>query len=288
MPLLTRVRSPRESSLFSLLFANSRTVLRIYQRMMDTTTDKLLNSRITVMQPAKGYRIAVDTLLLAAAVPAQAGVGAKVLELGCGVGGAMLALAARVGDAVITGLELQEPMAALCEANIRLNGFDKRLKAEQGDVAALPEAWGLAFDHVMMNPPFHNGKTHSASANPSKKMANTESEEADLALWIASAAQALKQGGRMTMIHRADRQDEIITLASVHFSDIIIKPIWSRKEGGTCKRILICAFKEDGKDGVTVTIAPPFILYGNDNLYSLEANAILREVGGLQVMVENR
>ncbi len=255
---------------------------------MDTTTDKLLNSRITVEQPAKGYRIAVDTLLLAAAVPVQTGQGQKVLELGCGVGGAMLALATRVDDASIVGLELQEPMVALCASNIALNGFDERLKVEKGDVAKMPEKWAGQFDHVMMNPPFHHGKTHSASANPSKKMANTESAEANLAVWLAHAAHTLKIGGCMTMIHRADRQDEIIMLASTSFSTIIIKPIWSKKEGGTCKRIIICALKGEGKDGVAVTIAQPFILYGNDGLYSSNANEILREAGAMQVEVENR
>ncbi|MFA6279996.1 MAG: methyltransferase [Bdellovibrionales bacterium] len=256
--------------------------------MMDTTTDKLLNSRITVQQPASGYRIAVDTLLLASAVPVQAGQGEKVLELGCGVGGAMLALAARVGDVSITGLELQEPMAALCASNIALNGFEDRLKVEHGDVAAPAHEGAGQFDHVMMNPPFHHGKTHSASANPSKRMANTESEEADLSVWLMRAAQALKQGGCMTMIHRADRQDEIIMLASTSFSTIIIKPIWSKKEGGTCKRIIICALKGEGKDGTSVTIAQPFILYGNDGLYTSDANGILRESGGMQVKAENR
>lgn len=257
--------------------------MKDYLQMMDTTTDKLLNSRITVEQPAKGYRIAVDTLLLAAAVPVQAGQGQKVLELGCGVGGAMLALAVRVGDVVITGLELQEPMVGLCASNIRLNGFDARLKVVQGDVAAMPAQEAGQFDHVMMNPPFHNGKTHSASANPSKKLAHTESEEADLTVWLAHAAQALKTGGHMTMIHRADRQSEIITLLSAYFSTIVIKPVWSKKEGGTCKRILVSAAKGEEKEGGCVITAPPFILYGTDGLYSPEAHGVLREAEGIKV-----
>ncbi|MDD2325451.1 MAG: methyltransferase, partial [Alphaproteobacteria bacterium] len=77
-------------------------------QLMHTTVDTLLGKRFEVEQPAEGYRIAVDTLLLAAAVPARGG--ERVLELGCGVGGAMLALAARVPDVAITGIEVQMDM----------------------------------------------------------------------------------------------------------------------------------------------------------------------------------
>ncbi len=37
--------------------------------VMETTFDGLLNKRIWLEQPAEGFRIAVDTVLLAAAVP---------------------------------------------------------------------------------------------------------------------------------------------------------------------------------------------------------------------------
>ncbi|MFP4269243.1 MAG: methyltransferase, partial [Alphaproteobacteria bacterium] len=57
------------------------------------TTDRLLGGRLVVRQPARGYRIAIDTVLLAAAVPARPG--RRLVELGAGVGGAALAVAAR-------------------------------------------------------------------------------------------------------------------------------------------------------------------------------------------------
>ena len=49
------------------------------------TTDRLLGGRLILRQPARGYRVAVDTVLLAAAVPARPG--ARLVELGAGVGG---------------------------------------------------------------------------------------------------------------------------------------------------------------------------------------------------------
>ena len=58
--------------------------------------DSLLGGQVALWQPADGYRVAIDTVLLAAAV--RVGPGARVLELGSGVGAASLCVANRVAD----------------------------------------------------------------------------------------------------------------------------------------------------------------------------------------------
>ena len=64
-------------------------------------SDLTLGGRVRLRQPAEGYRVAVDPVLLAAAVPA--GPGSRVLDLGCGVGAAALCLLTRVPEAEVTG-----------------------------------------------------------------------------------------------------------------------------------------------------------------------------------------
>jgi tRNA1(Val) A37 N6-methylase TrmN6 len=71
------------------------------------TDDHLLGGRLRFSQPARGYRIAIDPVLLAAAMPARAG--ERVLDAGAGTGAASLCLAARVPECRIVGLELQRP-----------------------------------------------------------------------------------------------------------------------------------------------------------------------------------
>lgn len=239
--------------------------------MTDTTVDKLLGGRFEVEQPAKGYRIAVDTLLLASAVPAKTG--QSVCELGCGVGGVMLALATRLKDISITGLEFQVPMAALCESNIRRNDFQDRLRVVAGDVVTLPQEFIGAFDHVMMNPPYHDHKSHTVSAIIAKRLAHAESDDADLGVWLAQSAQCLKQDGMMSLIHRGDRLDEIIENTQKHFGRVLVKPIVS-KQNAPAKRVIVRGIKEKGGD---VTILPPFMLYGPDGRYSQAGEDVLRE-----------
>ena len=54
--------------------------------------DALLGGRVILRQPTEGYRVAIDPVLLAAAIPA--GPGDMVLDVGSGVGAAALCLAA--------------------------------------------------------------------------------------------------------------------------------------------------------------------------------------------------
>ncbi len=57
------------------------------------TLDRFLGGRITAAQPGSGFRAGHDTVLLAAAVPAEND--SVVLELGSGAGIASLCLSAR-------------------------------------------------------------------------------------------------------------------------------------------------------------------------------------------------
>ncbi|MCK5295856.1 MAG: methyltransferase, partial [Alphaproteobacteria bacterium] len=74
--------------------------------MNDFSENTLLGGRVKIKQPKNGFRAAIDSVLLAAAVPAKKG--QTVLEAGSGSGAASLCLAARVKDISITGLEIQK------------------------------------------------------------------------------------------------------------------------------------------------------------------------------------
>src|ERR1700743_835680 len=104
---------------------------------MLTTLDGLLNRRVTLEQPEDGFRVAVDTVFLAAAVPAKAG--DKLLELGCGVGGAVLAVACRIPGISIPGVEIQDDLADLCRRNISRNALEAEMVVQSSDATKLPD-----------------------------------------------------------------------------------------------------------------------------------------------------
>src|SRR4029077_13316478 len=114
--------------------------------------DALLGGRVRLLQPRRGYRVAVDAVLLAAAV--DAGPDQRALDLGAGVGAVGLCVAARLPGCRIVGIELQPELAALAERNAVLNGVGDRLRTIVHDLALrLPQALGK-FDHVATNPPY--------------------------------------------------------------------------------------------------------------------------------------
>ena len=116
----------------------------------DLSRDAFLCGRLHLWQPRKGYRAATDPVLLAAACPARSG--QSVLDLGCGVGAAALCLATRVPGLDLHGLELQESYASLARRNAAENAIPMHI--ETGDLADMPAALRLSFDHVIANPPY--------------------------------------------------------------------------------------------------------------------------------------
>ncbi|MBM3521762.1 MAG: methyltransferase, partial [Alphaproteobacteria bacterium] len=79
-----------------------------------TTDGSLLGGALSFEQPARGYRTAIDPVMLAAAVTLARG---RVLDLGAGAGAAALCLARRVAAVAVTGLEIDPETAALGARN---------------------------------------------------------------------------------------------------------------------------------------------------------------------------
>ena len=229
------------------------------------TEDALLGGRVRLLQPRRGYRVAVDAVLLAAAV--DAGPDKCVLDLGAGVGAVGLCIVHRVPGCRIVGIELQPELAALAERNAALNGVSDRLRTIVHDLALpLPHALGK-FDHVATNPPYLAAAVADPSPDASKAVATVESSAA-LARWLDVATAALKPAGTLTIIHRSDRLDEITThLTRLGWGNLAVKPMTP------AQRVLVQARRADRPVRREV---PPLMLHRPDGGYTEEAEAILR------------
>ena len=201
----------------------------------DVTHDGFLGGAVTITQPKRGYRAATDPVWLAAATTAKAG--EAVLELGCGAGTAMICLAHRTG-ATVTGFEVQTAYADLARQNVAQNAIAGEVV--EGDVSALPaELRARIFDHVIFNPPYF--PTDSVAAHdPGRDTAHRE--DTPLAVWIDTALRRIKPKGTLTLIHRTERLDTILTELQGRAGSIQIRPIAAR-EGRVADRVLIRAVK---------------------------------------------
>ncbi|MGF1657830.1 MAG: tRNA1(Val) (adenine(37)-N6)-methyltransferase [Rubrimonas sp.] len=200
--------------------------------------DALLGGRVRLWQPRRGYRAATDPVFLAAACPARPG--ERVLDLGCGAGAAALCLAARVPALALHGLELQPDYAALARRNALENGAG--LVVHEGDVAAPPPALRAeSFDHVIANPPYF-AATDAPSPAPDRDAARREGAEG-VGLWIDAGLRRLRQGGALTLIHRAERLDAILVALEGRAGAIEVLPLCPRA-GRPAGRVLLRARKD--------------------------------------------
>lgn len=230
----------------------------------DLTHDAFLGGRITVTQPRKGFRAGSDAVLLAAAVPGSDG---TAIEAGCGVGAAMLCLAWRVPDMRVTGLEVNADMAALAARNIDANGLGDRARVVIGDIAAPPaEVVSGTFDHGFANPPFFT-TAHDRSPVAARALARTEGDTGTLARWIDFLRRAVRKGGTITLIHRAERLAELQAL----LPGTTTLPLLPRA-GMPPKRVLVRAIS--GGEG-PARVLPGFVLH-DDAGYTVAAQEVLR------------
>lgn len=239
------------------------------------TEDRLLGGRVTLYQPAEGFRAALDPVLLAAACPAAGG--ERVLELGCGSGAASLCLLARQPGLSVTGLELQGDLAALARRSAAASGLGRRFEAVAGDVAEPPAALrGGRFDHVIANPPWLPA-ARSRVGDAARALARLEGP-GGLDAWIAAANGALRRGGWLTLIHRADRLDALCATLPGRFGALEILPLWPRA-GVPARRVILRARK--GARG-PAALLPGLVLHEADGRFTAAAEAVLRDAAPLR------
>nr|WP_245161690.1 methyltransferase [Brevundimonas alba] len=228
----------------------------------------MLGGRVRLRQPAKGYRAGMDAALLAAAVGAKAG--ERVIEAGCGAGAVLMQAAARMPGLTLAGVERDPVMAALARENAALNGTEATIL--EGDVAAGFRTLGLEpFDRAISNPPFFDDPGALRAPSPGKHGAWMA--EDGLAAWTRFLLKAVREGGRIVVIHRADRLADLLALLGETAGSFAIRPVHPYADE-PAKRVLVQAIKT-GK--APLRLLPPLVLHDRSGgKHTAEAEAILR------------
>ncbi|PVM93725.1 tRNA1(Val) (adenine(37)-N6)-methyltransferase [Caulobacter endophyticus] len=234
------------------------------------TEDRVLDGRVKLRQSAAGYRAGLDAALLAAACDAADG--DRVVEAGCGVGAALLAAATRRPSVRFVGLERDSAAAALARENAALNGLADRVEIIEGDVAAGFRALALpVFDAMMSNPPFFDDP--KALRAPAREKTGAWMADDGLAAWTAFALKAVREGGTITLIHRADRLADILSLLAPKAGSFRIRPVQPFADA-PAKRVLVRAVKT-GK--APLVLLPALVMHDRGGgKHSAQAEAILR------------
>ena len=207
---------------------------------LDTQLTHLLGGRVSLIQPKSGYRIGMDGALLAcasASLVKDLNPSKSALELGCGVGGALMALKALCPDINVTGIEREPDYAAMARRNATGNASDATII--EGDIGHGFKSFGLnRFDLIFSNPPYFDDHTAMRAPHPDKVAAYFA--EDGLKAWLDFALMAVKDGGDIVFIHRADRLADILGGLAPKAGSFIIRPIYAFADK-PAKRVLVRA-----------------------------------------------
>ncbi len=246
---------------------------------MSVTENALLDGRLRLRQTREGYRAGMDAILLAAAC--HAGDGARVLDAGCGVGAVMLAAAVLNPELSFIGLERDSGAVALARQNIALNDLEARAQVTEGAVGGAFDALRLKpFDAVLANPPFFDDPAALRGPAPAKREAWVNPE--GIEVWVKFLITAVREGGTITLIHRADRLADLLTTLASKAGAFQIRPIAPFADA-PAKRVIVRAVRT-GK--APLRLLPPLVLHDRvgDAKHTPAAEAIFRGAARLAWM----
>lgn len=187
-----------------------------------------------------------------------------------------MAAAFRRPEATFLGLEKDPEALALAHRNVAANVM-ANVGVMAGDVAAGFKALGLApFDLALCNPPFFDDER--ALRRPAAEKRNAWMADEGLPAWCDFLVKAVRQGGAVVLIHRADRLADLLAALQPKMGSFQIRPIQPFADA-PAKRVLIRALKS-GK--APLRLLPPLVAHAPGGAtHTAEAEAILRGTADL-------
>ncbi len=240
----------------------------------DETVDALFGGKIKIVQSREGYRVSIDSVLLAHFAAVRGG--EKVMDLGTGNGVLSLILAFLYPSLSITAVELQKGMVARAAEGVRLNRFDRQVRIACLDVCAVPDHFAPeSFEVVVSNPPYRPSSSGRLSRNSERQIARHETK-ATLQDFVRSAAYLLPPKGRLALIYSALRCVDMLTaMRSNKIEPKRLRMVHSFATG-EATMVLVEGVK-GGRAGIE--ILAPLVVYEQKSVYTAEVRRMLDGVG---------
>ena len=237
---------------------------------MSLTRDGLFHRKLAVLQPERGYRFAVDSVLLGAFASGIESERCVDLGAGCGVVGFILLFAGRVREVV--GVEIDPVLASAAGEGAGENGFGGRYRSIEADLRDPGWREGLGrVGLVVSNPPYHVSGSGRVSPDEGRARGRHDAT-CTLDDVLDASVELLEPGGRLCVVLPPERMDAFLSGASVrglHASRI--RPVYP-KPGRPSRMVLI---EVGSRPGGELVLETPLLLHDARGEYTLEARDIL-------------
>lgn len=234
------------------------------------TADAALGGTVRLIQPRKGYRFALDSILLAR-FASEHPVG-RALDLGCGCGVVSLCLLALGGAREVVGIDLQETMVDRARRSARWNLRQEEASFEVLDLRWVREHFApQSFERVVSNPPYRPPGAGRVSPEPAAALARHE-VACSLPDVAKAAAYLLGTGGEFCAVYPAARLPHLLAgCREAGLEPKVLRPVHPR-EGAAASLVLLRCTRGGGEG---LEVRSPLFLHAPDARYSAEASLLL-------------
>lgn len=222
---------------------------------------------------AGGFPLGSDTMALAGFVRLRSG--DAVCDLGCGGGALGLLLCAAEPSCRVTGVELEDAACAVAADNFAQPALEGRCTLIPGDLreirSLLPAG---AFSAAVSNPPYFPAGS-PVSPEPARSAARSELG-CSLDALCAAASWVLRNGGRFSLVYRAERLCGLVCALRRHgLEPKRLRPM--RHGPGSPVKLLLLEARKGGGQGLT--FEPELLFYDSDGNPTAEYRRIYHEGG---------
>ena len=220
-----------------------------------------LTGDYVVIQNDDGYLFSADSVLLVNL--AKIGAEDKVIDLGTGCGVMAILTAVKKRAKKVVGIEIDKDVVDMAKRSVKRNNLEDRVEILCADVKDLKGAVdGGTYDKAICNPPYFSsddGTLQKGTKAQARKWIDTTLDD-----FVKGAKYALKNGGDLYVIYKADRLVELV--CSLHQNGLEPKHItyvYPKLSKGV--DTVIVSAKKGGKTGL---ISSTLILMDEDGKYT--------------------
>ena len=232
-----------------------------HQKLAKIVEDLGCNN-LKILQDTAGYKFTSDAVLLANFFNAKKG--DNVVELCSGSGVISILGTAKTNASHFYLFEIQPELAQMCEQSISLNNL-KNITVFNNNLSLAPQILqGTRVDVVLVNPPYF---TNASKSDNSQIDIATHERTTTLAKICETSAKLLKHGGKLFMVHSAERFAQICheliknKLQPKHamfvrptqakpYSVVLIEATKGAKEGLKFSEIIYSELQENPRDQI--------------------------------------
>lgn len=230
--------------------------------------DYLIREDLRIIQNDAVFSFSTDALLLGHFTEVRKR--DRILDM-CAGNGVIPILLSDKGNNVITGVEIQPQLVNMAVRSVQYNHLEDRITMVEMDINALIQAYSPAqFDLITCNPPYFKANQTNQHQLEAHKIARHEIYcTLDDCLRVSN--HLLKEGGRVVMVHRAERMLDLFeSMRHYRIEPKRLHMIFSKP--GKAAQTIVVEGRKGGRQGLD--IAPPFYIYDEQGDYTPEMKEI--------------